>query len=207
MLRLYFCPLPEREPEVPPELLSAYRREKLQKQKNALVRLQSLWGELLLRYALRDSAFPVDDALDIAVGEYGKPFLRSGECFFSLSHSAQGVLCALSERELGADLQIRSAYHPALIDRFFTAGEGEYIRSAADPDAAFTELWTKKESVCKCDGRGLALLGQGFSVLDEKIAPQLWHGTRGDYHLACFSDAIPAASPEWIEVETSALFP
>ena len=59
MIGLYLTYLPDTEPPVPEELLSLYRREKLSRQTNGLVRRQSLLSELLLRHALRESGWLV----------------------------------------------------------------------------------------------------------------------------------------------------
>ena len=183
MLKLYYCRLPDSTPAVQTERLSAYRREKLEKQTNERVRLRSLISELLLRHALRD-----------------------GGCFFSLSHSADAVLCALADRNVGADIQLASKANEALIGRFFSEEERAFVRGAEDPDRAFTEIWTEKESFCKMDGRGLALPLGSFSVFDPRIAPLLWHSTAGEYHLALCSDTVKTEQPEVIEVETGVLF-
>ena len=207
MLKLYYCRLPDRTPAVPAERLSAYRREELEKQKNEQARLRSLTAELLLRYALNDGGWSVDGPLDIGVGDQGKPFLRDGGCFFSLSHSADAVLCALADRNVGADIQLASKANEALIGRFFSEEERAFVRGAEDPDRAFTEIWTEKESFCKMDGRGLALPLGSFSVFDPRIAPILWHTTAGEYHLALCSDMVKTERPEPIEVKTGVLFP
>ena len=170
MLKLYHTLLPGNEPLVPEKLLSIYRREKLKKQKNALIRRQSLFSELLLRFALQDSGFSAETPLDLKTGEYGKPMLQ-----------------------------------PAVIKRFFSEEELAFIRAAADPDNAFTEIWVKKESFCKLKGRGLSLSPASFSVFDKEIAPLLWHETAGEYHLAVCSSAVPSAQIEVIKVETDAL--
>jgi 4'-phosphopantetheinyl transferase len=206
MLKIYFCRLTEKELPFSTERLSAYRREKLAKQTNARVRMQSAASELLLLYALEDSGHPAQGPLDIGTGGHGKPFLKNGACRFSLSHSADALLCALCDREIGADVQKKSRAQRAVIERCLTADEQACVRGASDPDAAFTAIWTKKESRCKLDGRGLALPLGSFSVFDEAIAPLLWHAAAGEYHVAVCSDAVRTERPEWIEVKTDALF-
>ena len=191
MLKLYFCSLVEEEPGLPPGLLSSYRTEKLSSLKNSLVRRQSIFSELLLRYTLRDSGFPLATPLEIVEAEQGKPYLQNESCFFSISHSENAVLCALCDSEVGADLQIRSKFKTALAERFFTPDEQTYILSSADVDAAFTEIWTKKESWCKYTGQGLGLSLSSFSVLDDQIAPSLWHMTEGEYHISVCTDKLP----------------
>ena len=206
MLKVYYCRLPDSAPDVPTELLSAYRREKFEKQTNERVRLRSLISELLLRHALRDGGFAVDGPLNIVVSEQGKPFLRDGGCFFSLSQSADAVLCALGDRNVGADIQLASKASEALTGRFFSEEERAFVRGAEDPDRAFTEIWSKKESFCKMDGRGLALPLGSFSVFDPRIAALLWHTTAGEYHLALCTDMLNTDRPELIEVRTGVLF-
>ena len=207
MLRVYFCRLPEHEPVISPGLLSAYRKEKLLKQKNARVRLQSLCAELLLLHALADSGFPPDGPMDIGSDENGKPLLRGGECCFSLSHSADALLCALCSREIGADIQIQKRARAALMKRCFTLEEQSYVSGMEDQDAAFSEIWSKKESFCKLDGRGLALSPVSFSVFDDEIASLLWHGTEGEYHISVCSDAVKTENVKLTRVEASVLFP
>ena len=207
MLKLYYGRLPDSTPAVQTERLSAYRREKIEKQTNERVRLRSLTAELLLRHALRDGGFAVEGPLNIVVSGPGKPVLRDGACAYTLSHSADAVLCALGERNVGADIQIASKANEALIGRFFSEEERAFVRGAEDPDRAFSEVWAKKESFCKMDGRGLALPLGSFSVFDPRIAPILWHTTAGEYHLALCSDMVKTERPEPIEVKTGVLFP
>ena len=204
MLRVYFCRPEGEAPEHAEGLLSAYRREKLAALKTPRARSEAVFSELLLRRALAVSGFPVGATLDIAAGEHGKPFLPGGEFFFSISHSAGAVLCAISDRETGADLQIVTRAKPPLMERFFADEEREYVLSAEDADGAFTEIWTKKESWCKLSGLGLALPLKSFSVLDESIAPLMRHRRIGEYHLSVCGEAARDGEIEWIDVNEDA---
>lgn len=206
MLRVYFCRMNGAEPSIPEGILSSYREKKLSVQKNALARCQSVFSELLLRHALRENGFMFSGPLDISVAPNGKPFLSGGECHFSLSHSAEAVLCALCDKEIGADVQISSKVQQRLIRRFFAAEEQDYILSSNDADEAFTEVWTKKESWCKRSGLGLSLSLPSFSVFEDRIAATLRHTTTGEYHITICTDAPPERL-ELINVETSALLP
>ena len=204
MVKVYFCRLCGETPAVPEAQLSSYRIEKLAAQKAPLLRKQSLVSELLLRYALRDCGFSSDQPLKITTGEYGKPHLSGGECCFSISHSGDMLLCALSDREIGADVQRRSKAKRALMERFFAKEEMYFVLAAEDEDDAFTETWTKKESFCKLSGKGLALL-PSFSVLDAQIVPLLVHHKIGDFHAAICGEAVREGEIEWIEVKQDAL--
>jgi len=196
MFKLYLCYLNGTEFEVPEEILSDYRKEKLSRQRAPQIRAQSAAAELLLRFALSDSGFAIDTPLEIGTVEHGKPFLKSGECSFSLSHSSDAVLCALCDTQIGADIQLVSRADPALIARFFAEDEQRYVFSSADRDAAFTEIWTKKESWCKLTGRGLTLPFPSFSVLDETTSRCFRHARAGKFH---FCVAAYDGLPERIE--------
>lgn len=100
------------------------------------------------------------------LGPWGKPYLvQYPEIYFSLSHSGDYVLCALSGREVGADLQQisqgaeLSSREMRVADRFFTEQEREWMEAA--PDSAgrkerFYRIWAAKEAFCKLTGRGLS---------------------------------------------------
>lgn len=135
-------------------LLSAYRRERLHSIKNRDKYRQSLGAELLLIKALK-ALGGAEPPLDIRPGPGGKPRLEEGPCF-SLSHSGEMLLCALSDRAVGADVQRLTPYRPELARRFFTAKECAWLDGQKRPGEAFSLLWSLKESYAKMLGRGIA---------------------------------------------------
>ena len=96
--------------------LSDYRLERLKKTAQSEAKAQSLAAELLLIHAVRSVYPEAELPLKITVGEFGKPELRGIELEFSLSHSADMVLCAISSKCVGADIQLRAAYNAALAE-------------------------------------------------------------------------------------------
>lgn len=206
MVKLYLTFVPERAFSIREEALSFYRREKLAHQKNEHVRRQSALSELLLRFALRDCGFPPAAALEIQTGERGKPYLADESRGFSLSHSGNAILCAIGERELGADIQLLTPANEALMRRFYAPDERRFVLAAAERDTAFTEIWTMKESYCKATGLGLSLPLASFSILDESIARSVRHGAMGEYCFSVSADQCDLPDElEIIHVENSAL--
>ena len=128
------------------------------------------WG--LLQYAL--SQMNIKDDTDVIYNEFGKPFLKNHkDIFFSLSHSENMVMCAISDEAIGCDIQIvedRNDNIRGLAKRFFAAGESEYIESLPDDEAkdAFYRIWTVKESYIKATGEGLSRDLASFEVKFEK---------------------------------------
>ena len=173
MLRLYRAELREGWPENN-QPLSAYRRERLERLRAEGPRREMLGAEALLLRALRDWDGELPLPPRIAVREGGKPFFPDLPLFFSLSHSAPFVACALADFEIGLDIQARSAARPALLRRCFSASERAFIETAPEPDAAFTRLWCLKESYVKALGEGLARSFASFSF--ESLDPPRLEG-------------------------------
>lgn len=99
-------------------------------------------------------------SLTYRYGEKGKPYLENLPLFFSLSHSGEYVLCAVSRRELGADIQkIQPADELKLAKRFFSESECRILEgceSHRERQRLFFGFWTRKEAYGKLTGEGLA---------------------------------------------------
>lgn len=161
--------------------VSEYRRERINAAKIPIKKQQGICAELLLYQALKKAAPGVALPPEISVNEYGKPYLKNGEAFFSLSHSDELSFCALSERELGADVQRVRPYDSRLAQRFFSPGELGYILSEANRDRAFTRVWALKESYIKAVGLGLKMPLSSFDLcpdgelITDIEGYSLWH--------------------------------
>ena len=165
MLLSYYCDVSRISADLSDlPALSEYRLLRLRGTKPLLKKQQGIAAELLLYKALQTMEPGTSLPPDIAADEHGKPYLRDSRLFFSLSHSGQLAFCALSDRVLGADIQVISRYDPALASRFFAAGEQSYVKSSADKDMAFTRVWAMKESYIKAMGQGLAVPLSSFDV-------------------------------------------
>ena len=90
-------------------------------------------------------------------GESGKPELADVPLRFSLSHSGERCACAVYDRAIGVDIQKRAAADMRILERRFTPREREYVLNSADREAAFTRVWTMKESYVKALGTGIPL--------------------------------------------------
>lgn len=144
--------------------LSNYRQKRLESITNEAARRESICAELLLEKAV----YPhFHRPLPILTGENGKPFFPGSELHFSLSHSGGWLACAVYDKPLGLDIQVLKKCDIRVVNRFFTKDEFDYIKSCSDPDAAFIEVWTKKESRVKASGCGIKQGLSAFSVLDK----------------------------------------
>ncbi len=88
-------------------------------------------------------------------GENGKPYLENENIFFSISHSGKMVVCCVSDREIGCDIEKIKDFNPKIPERFFTGKETEVIKNHDCKARVFTRLWTLKESILKKSGMGI----------------------------------------------------
>jgi 4'-phosphopantetheinyl transferase len=97
------------------------------------------------------------DALRMARGTYGKPYLPDIPLHFNLSDTKDALALAVGHHPLGLDLETmgRSVDHTAVAAHYFTAEERTDIAAAADAKRRFLELWTRKEAVLKASGVGI----------------------------------------------------
>jgi 4'-phosphopantetheinyl transferase len=139
-----------------------------QKEKNL-----SLCGGLLLEYVLKEQG---NDLLlrDIQVGDNGKPYFADmAEFQFNISHSGTKVFLAVSENNIGCDVEFIRDINMKIADRYFSENERLYIKNAqneAEQKERFFDLWTLKESFLKVRGAGLSLPLTSFDILiDDEI--------------------------------------
>ena len=93
----------------------------------------------------------------------GKPYFEGDSApSFSLSHTEDFAVAVLSEEEtpLGVDVEQYSAKRKnnALAHRWFSSEELIRWERSPKKDQEFLRIWTEKEALSKCDGRGLSLL-------------------------------------------------
>ena len=111
----------------------------------------------------------VDEA--IAYSEGGRPHFVGNGLDFSITHTANAVLCAIGEGPLGLDAEgiDGSVDHSdsRFIERWFS--KNERLRYAADPTReCFLELWTRKEAAVKASGAGLSALALTDTIAMEE---------------------------------------
>ena len=144
--------------------LPLWRLQKVQALKKQEDKIRSVAAFLLLERALQDLG--ISPVPEFAYEEFGKPYLPGYPVHFSLSHTKNAVACAVSDCPIGVDVQEKVEYSPRLADRICSDAERTALENAKDKDLALTALWTKKEALAKCNGKGL---GERFSSLEEGV--------------------------------------
>lgn len=103
---------------------------------------------------------------EVFYGANGKPYLKDCNLFYNLSHSGVVAVCALSDREVGIDIQKKVKPSDALIKKVCSENETKYLLSLSETEksSAFTRLWTLKESYLKFTGEGITLSPQKLEI-------------------------------------------
>lgn len=119
-------------------------------------RQQRLLAEELARWLIGKELHVPPWELRIAIAPGGKPFLVDHPALhYNLSHTQGGVLCALSDRPVGVDVEQVRPFGDRAAVRWFTPAEQAW--SGEDPLRRII-LWTRKEAAAKWNGAGLPAL-------------------------------------------------
>ena len=100
-------------------------------------------------------------------GKYGKVYISNHDnIYFNLSHSGKMVLCAISDMEVGADIEnIDPAIDLNIAKHYFYNSEYENIMNAKNRPDEFFSYWVLKESYMKYTGLGMHLNLDSFEII------------------------------------------
>ncbi len=114
-------------------------------------------------YGVRD--FP------ITCNENGKPL--TDDFFFNISHAGQWVVCALSDRPVGIDVEVLKPIKARPRYLLFSEKESRYVNASKDRERRFFTLWTRKEAYLKALGGRLADMADFELVNDDlQLTPE-----------------------------------
>ncbi len=88
----------------------------------------------------------------LCLKKYGKPYFENPSApEFSISHSENIWICSFAPLEVGCDIQLHKSLprYKNIATRFFHSNELNHIEKAANPEAEFFDIWSKKEAVSK----------------------------------------------------------
>lgn len=146
---------------------------------------------LILQRALEGAGIPPEKQV-FGQNKYGKPLLiGENRPHFSLSHSGQWAVCAVSDAPVGVDIDTARCTM-RVARRFFSPEEAAYLEflDGSTQKDALARLWTAKEAYLKAQGTGLAARLSGFTVTlspdgaaVNKSPWRLWGHRLGDYYL------------------------
>jgi len=163
-----------------------------------------LLGDVLARAEICRIAGLSNEQLVFSANAHGKPCLTNNPgIHFNISHSGHYVACATSDEPVGVDVEVFKPIDLALAVRFFTPNEVAYIRSG-DQTCRFFEVWTKKESRIKREGKGLSMPLPSFDVLQEEGQESFfYHKVFQNSEAMCHVCSGESSSPSLRVIDTS----
>ncbi|MBR0507604.1 MAG: 4'-phosphopantetheinyl transferase superfamily protein [Clostridia bacterium] len=185
------------------------RKRKIDRYRFMEDRLASLAAEGLLLLAWREAGRPAD-AFSYAYGRNGKPYFPDApELHFSLSHSGEYAMLAVSDAEIGCDVERLRHANERLLKRVLSPEEYAALAPCGEAarDERFTRLWVAKESCLKACGEGLLVDPASIRIETEPALcafrdgiplpyAMAWGAWDGYSYAVCRAGALPAFEPE-----------
>ena len=164
MIRIAYCDVENLDLKKGYELVSDKRKEKIDFYRFEKDKKLSCGAYLLLQNLLDEEGISKPE---FEVEKYGKTYICNYEdIYFNVSHSGKRVCCAISDREVGVDVE----YNDPTIDldiakNYFYNSEYENIMKSVNPSNEFFRYWVLKESYMKYTGLGFNLDLNSFEIL------------------------------------------
>ena len=179
-------------------LVSVEKQERIKKFRFFRDARNCLLGDILARVEICRITGLKNNQLEFSTNEYGKPFLLNHDVHFNISHAGDYIACAISDEPIGIDVETMKPFDIKIADRFFLPDEVAYIK-AVDKKQRFYEIWTKKESRIKWEGKGLHIPLSSFSVFDscEQVRPTqpTYHKIFSDNEVVCHACSMKKSAP------------
>lgn len=152
--------------------VSEKRQEKINRLKRTDDKLRCLGAGLLIEF-IKEKYGVVDE---IVIDKFGKPHFKATKSSFNISHSGNYVIMAVSEFNIGIDIQRMEKNNQLVAERNFHSNECAYINEGEDENIKtqrFYEVWTVKEAYLKNVGIGLRKPLNSFEVSFEEGKPKI----------------------------------
>lgn len=184
--------------------MPAERQNKALKYSNAIDRNMCVAGYWLLCHGLRNE-YGISEYPQFSYNDYGKPSLTDfPHIHFNISHCKTGIACAISQNEVGIDIQDVQPYNPLVAERVCTAEEMEMLNNHSYPEHTFCKWWAIKESHLKFFGASLECIENKVSadwILTQSNDYVFMH--RGEnFYLCCFGEEKELITIENLHIES-----
>ena len=132
------------------------RQAKIDAYKPQKSKLLSLAAGILVKKALENEGIL---NYEFREGSAGKPYIIGYDnVFFNLSHSGEKAIIAVSDGEVGIDIEKNKDFNRSLAEFVFDENERAIVESLSDDKSKlYTALWTAKESIMKFYGKGISM--------------------------------------------------
>jgi 4'-phosphopantetheinyl transferase len=142
------------------------RLEKIKKSSNVLFKKEQLGANLLLNDILENYFFMDITKVEYIYNEYGKPYIKDSNLYFSLSHSNGVIALAVSKEEIGIDIELIKDVKDNLALKVMNEAEYNIYKGLSKNDKInyFYEVWNSKEAYVKKLGTTLTLNPSNINI-------------------------------------------
>jgi len=146
--------------EIKNELLEAVEKLPLQRYRSYIelcdekARLRNIVAYSLLIRVLRDYDIDINIS-DFSCHKNGKPYFKNSNVKFNISHCDDVIAVAISDDEIGLDVEKIKVVNSNLINKVYSVQEQKTNAEKLLDEDFFCKTWTIKESYVKRDGQGL----------------------------------------------------
>ena len=164
MIKLAYCNVDDLDLEKSYEFLPEHRKSKVDFYRFEKDKKLSAGAYLLLDTMLNEENITNPT---FKTKEYGKAYISNHDnIHFNLSHSGRMVACAISDMEVGADIEyVDREIDLDIAKHYFFNSEYESIMRSSNPSNEFFRYWVLKESYMKYTGLGFNLKLDEFEIL------------------------------------------
>ena len=147
------------------------RLEKIKKSSNNLFKKEQLGSSLLLNDILENYFFMDTTKVEYIYNEFGKPYIKDSNLYFSLSHSNGVIALAVSKEEIGLDIELIKDVKDNLAHKVMNEVEYNIYKGLSKNDkiSYFYEVWTSKEAYVKKLGSALTLNPSNINIDSDVI--------------------------------------
>lgn len=138
------------------DAMSEERKERCNQIRDITKRKCCIAADHLARKSVSEYLQTSPEPVQILRSEAGKPYVSGNPCYFSLSHSGELVVCAVSDKPVGVDVERIRTIDQAVATKICTEEELIFLNGIAEQETrnrALLEIWTKKEAIFKIEGK------------------------------------------------------
>ena len=130
-------------------LMDVNKQKQVSRYKNEMDKKRTIAGEMLARRMISKYCKVVPEDIYFETGCYGKPNAKHLNVEFNISHSEEVVVCAISDKPVGIDVETKNRNAYAVMKSFLQPREIEYVMACDIPADEALLLWSAKEAAFK----------------------------------------------------------
>lgn len=187
--------------------LPDFRRKAAEKCLDRKDRERSLVAGALLLFCMKKRGVSLEETPYFS--KNGKMYFPGMEKFYvNLSHSGDYAACAVDTKDVGIDIERLRQYKENVAQRICLPEEMQALfegKKEEEKNKTFTKLWTRKESMAKLSGEGIAMFFENATEDLQSCIYTKTYTSLADYFLSVsshendFPKKLILLSPESLE--------